>query len=57
MVLILPTLRTHDLESFLLSVKLKLEEYIVDSADADKSSPRINLAYFSWIRIDQFVLS
>ena len=36
---ILPTLRAHDLESFLLNTKLKPEEYIADSADADKSSP------------------
>ena len=54
---ILPTLRAHDLESFLLSTKLKPEKYIADSADADQSSPRINPAYISWIRIDQFVLS
>ena len=53
----LPTLRAHNLEFFLLSTKLKPEEYITDSADADQSSPRINPAYFSWIRIDQFVLS
>ena len=54
---ILPTLRAHDLESFLLGTILKLEEYISDSVDANQSSPRINPAYVSWIRIDKFVMS
>ena len=54
---ILPTLRAHDLESLLLDTKLKPEEYIADSVDADQSSPQINPAYVSWTRIDQFVLS
>ena len=34
---ILSTVRTHDLESFLLNTKLKPEEYIADSTDADQS--------------------
>ena len=49
-------MRAHDLESFLLNTKLKLEEYITDSTDADQS-PQINLAYVFWRRTDQFVLS
>ena len=43
---IVPTVRAHDLESFLLNKKLKPEEYIADSTDADQS-PQINLAYVS----------
>ena len=53
---ILPAMRAHDLESFLLNTKLKPEEYIADSTDADQS-PQINLAYVFWRRTDQFVLS
>ena len=53
---ILPTVRAHDLESFLLNTKLKPDENIADSTDADQS-PQINSAYVLWRRTDQFVLS
>ena len=53
---ILPIVRAHDLESFLLNTKLKPEEYIADSTDADQS-PQINPTYVSWKRTYQFVLS
>ena len=49
-------MRAHDLESFLLNTKLKLDENIADSTDADQS-PQINPAYVLWRRTDQFVLS
>ena len=53
---ILSTVRAHDLESFLLNTKLKPDENIVDSTNADQS-PQINPAYVLWRRTDQFVLS
>ena len=53
---ILPTVKAHDLESFLLNTKLKPKEYIADSTDANQS-PQINPAYVFWRRTDQFVLS
>ena len=53
---ILPTMTAHDLESFLLNTKVKPDENIADSTDADQS-PQINPAYVLQRRTDQFVLS
>ena len=49
-------MRAHDLESFLLNTKLKPDENIADSTDADQS-PQIIPTYVLWRRTDQFVLS
>ena len=52
---ILPTARAHDLEVFLLSLKPKPDEFIVDSTNSNVLLT--NLDYRSWIRLDRFVMS
>ena len=52
---ILPSVRAHDLKGFLLGTPIKLDEYIVDSINPQAVLQ--NLDHFSWIRLDQFLMS
>ena len=50
---ILPSVRAHDLEGFLLGTRIKPDENIIDSAN-----PQVvlqNLDHVSWIRLDHVV--
>ena len=52
---ILSAVRAHDLEGFLFGTKIKPKEFIIDLLDSNTTLN--NPDYFSWIRLDQFLMS
>ena len=53
--LILPTTKAHDLETFMIAIKHKLDETIMDFGNS--TVLLTNPEYISWKRLDQFVMS